>query len=62
MKLKVMYYMYVVQHKLRGSEENENVTREKLIERKVCMVHLLSIAHKEALLNSHKLINKKETR
>ena len=46
--------MYIVLHKLVGSEENENVTREKLIKRKVCMVHLLSISLKAALLNSQK--------
>ena len=41
-----------------GSEENENVTREKLIKRKVCMVHLLSISLKAALLNSQKWLIK----
>ena len=58
MKLKVMYYMYVVLLKMVGSEENENVTREILIKRKVCMVHLLSISLKEALLNSQKWLIK----
>ena len=41
-----------------GSEENENVTREILIKRKVCMVHLLSVSLKEALLNSQKWLIK----
>ena len=45
-----------------GSVENVNLTREILIKGKVCMAHLLSISLKEALLNSQKLINKKETR
>ena len=47
-------------HEFVGSEENVNLPREILIKRKVCMVHLLSISLKEALLNLQKLINKKK--
>ena len=47
-------------HDFVGSEENVNLPREILIKRKVCMVYLLSISLKEALLNLQKLINKKK--